>query len=233
VPAFSRSVRFEHVHFTYGEGEVLHDVSLEITKGERIALTGPSGAGKSTVADLVLGLYPASSGTILVDGVPIGECDIGEWRRQVALVPQDTVLFNDSLFQNILFGRPDASREEVMAAARDAMVDEFAAHLPLGYENPVGDNGANLSGGQRQRVAIARAFLKNAPVLILDEATSSLDAANENLIARTLERMPRDRTVIIIAHRSATIEQCDKVIELKQGRIAGIRSRAGQPMTGS
>jgi subfamily B ATP-binding cassette protein MsbA len=218
------SITFRDVSFSYGELPVLQHIDLEIKKGERIALTGPSGAGKSTLADLLLGLYPCTSGTILLDGKPLDEIDMHSWRKLVGMVPQETVLFNDTLMENIRFGNPGASEDAILQAGHAGRVDEFAAQLPNGYGTFIGDNGANLSGGQRQRVAIARAFLKDAPVLILDEATSALDAGNENLIAHALKMMPTDKTVIIIAHRSATIEQCDRVVELNNGRVTGIRN---------
>jgi subfamily B ATP-binding cassette protein MsbA len=226
VDGFSDAIRMDRVDFAYADQVVLSGIDLVIARGERIALTGPSGAGKSTLVDLVLGLYAASSGTISIDGRPMAELDIHAWRKQVALVPQHTVLFNDSLFNNILFGRPDAVEGEVQEAARAAGVEEFIPQLQEGYQTHIGDNGAQLSGGQRQRVAIARALLKDAPILILDEATSALDAENENLIAQTLQNLPRGKTVIIIAHRSATVELCDRVVEMDGGRITGVRSFA-------
>ena len=222
--AFERSIVFQKVNFGYDDVNVLSDIDIEINRGERIALVGPSGAGKSTIVDLILGLYAITSGSMLIDDRPVDTFDIHEWRKQVAIVPQETVLFNDTLWQNIQFGKPTATKEEVVEAARAARVDEFAAQLPNGYETLIGDNGTNLSGGQRQRIAIARAFLKDAVILILDEATSALDADNEHLIASALKTLSMDKTVIIIAHRSATIEQCDKVIELNAGRVTGIKT---------
>ncbi|MCP4124309.1 MAG: ABC transporter ATP-binding protein [Bacteroidetes bacterium] len=223
VEGFNQSIEFKDVSFSYKDVDVLREVSLEINKGERVALTGPSGSGKSTITDLMLGLYSGLKGSISIDGVSLEELDLDSWRRQVALVPQETILFNDTLYNNILFGDPDASKEAVLEAARAAHVDEFADQLPERYDSLLGDNGNNLSGGQRQRIAIARALLKKAPVIILDEATSALDADKEDVIAGALMDLPAETTVIIIAHRSSTIRNCDKNIEIRDGRVTAIK----------
>jgi len=223
VKSFEQQIRFNDVSFSYKDVAVLREVTLEINKGERVALTGPSGSGKSTITDLMLGLYSGIKGEISIDGVSLADIDLDSWRKKVALVPQETVLFNDSLYNNILFGKPDASEDEVYEAAKAAHVEEFAAQLDGGYQAQLGENGNNLSGGQRQRIAIARALLKKAPVIILDEATSALDADKEDIIAGTLMNLPKETTVVIIAHRSATIENCDKNIEIRDGRVTAIK----------
>ncbi|MEZ5006879.1 MAG: ABC transporter ATP-binding protein [Chitinophagales bacterium] len=222
ISTFKSEITFDHVSFSYQDVPVLNDVNFTIEKGDRVALIGESGAGKSTIVDLLLNLYDLNNGAIKIDGQPLVNIDKKSWRALVALVPQTTVLFNDTLKENILFGNNKANDEAVKQAATIARVDSFIGELQNGYETIIGDNGSKLSGGQRQRVAIARAFLKDAPILILDEATSALDATNENIIAETLRAMPEDKTVIIIAHRSTTIDECNKVIELENGKVKSI-----------
>jgi subfamily B ATP-binding cassette protein MsbA len=225
ITDFADSIMFENVHFSYGNTEVLKQINFEINKGDKVALVGQSGAGKSTLVDLLLHFYEPNGGRILVDGRDLASIKKTDWRNLLALVPQDNVLFNDTLFNNILFGRPNASKEDVLNAAKFAQVDAFINDLNNGYQTIVGDNGGNLSGGQKQRVAIARAFLKKAPLLIFDEATSALDADNENIIAEALANFSKDVTVIIIAHRSATIEKCNTVIALENGKIKSISKK--------
>jgi subfamily B ATP-binding cassette protein MsbA len=222
ISTFKSEITFDHVSFSYQDVPILNEVNFTIEKGDRVALIGESGAGKSTIVDLLLNLYDLNNGAIKIDGQPLKNIDKKSWRELVALVPQTTVLFNDTLKENILFGNNKANDEAVRKAAIIARVDSFIGELQNGYETIIGDNGSKLSGGQRQRVAIARAFLKDAPILILDEATSALDATNENIIAETLKAMPQDKTVIIIAHRSTTIEECNKVIELENGKVKNI-----------
>lgn len=224
--ALQRHVVFEQVSFAYESEQVLQDIDLVIHKGERIALTGPSGSGKSTLTDLLLGLYPCTDGAILVDDVDLRQLNMNSWRETVAVVPQDTVLFHDSLLNNIRFGQPKASDDAVKRAAKQAGIAEFIDSLPGGFDHIVSDNGGNLSGGQRQRIAIARALLKDASILIMDEATSALDADNERIIAETLRQLPGDKTFILIAHRSDTLQLCDRVVELRDGRIVNL-----QPIT--
>ncbi len=219
IQDFKQSIVFEQVGFSYGETVVLKQINFEIKKGDKVALVGQSGAGKSTIIDLLLNFYELNNGRILLDGQDLKTLRKSDWRNLLALVPQDSVLFNDTLYNNILFGRPKANSAEVLAAAKFAQVDAFVSDLNNGYETIVGDNGGNLSGGQKQRVAIARAFLKRAPILIFDEATSALDADNENIIAEALASFSTDVTVIIIAHRSATIERCNTVITMENGSI--------------
>lgn len=222
IHEFNEEIAFDKVNFSYEDHPVLSEVSFTIGKGDRVALVGESGAGKSTVVDLLLNLYDVNSGTIKVDGQSLAEIDKKSWRELVALVPQTTVLFNDTLKENILFGINKADDAAVQQAAIIAGVNSFVNELPNGYATMIGDNGGKLSGGQRQRVAIARAFLKDAPILILDEATSALDAANENIITETLRAMPADKTVIIIAHRSTTIDECNKIIALENGKVKAV-----------
>lgn len=231
IGGFEREIAFNGVSFAYADRPVLSDVSLTIGKGERVALTGPSGAGKSTLTDLLLGLYSGYSGQITIDGTELNSLDRTDWRRLVSLVPQEPVLFNDTVFENVLFGRPGASRSEVEQALRAAHADEFLHRLPGGIDAIVGENGGNLSGGQRQRIALARALLKNAPILILDEATSALDAGAEAIISETLRELPAATTVIIIAHRSSTIGQCDKIVEIRNGCIASVRQPDLKPLS--
>jgi subfamily B ATP-binding cassette protein MsbA len=222
IQAFNHSLVFENVDFNYGNTVVLKQINFEIKKGDKVALVGQSGAGKSTLVDLLLNFYDLNSGRILVDGRDLKTIRKTDWRNLLALVPQDSVLFNDTLYNNILFGRPNATKAEVLQAAKFAQVDAFIGDLNNGYDTIVGDNGGNLSGGQKQRVAIARAFLKQASILIFDEATSALDADNENIIAEALGNFSSEVTVIIIAHRSATIAKCDTVIALENGSIKSI-----------
>lgn len=220
ITDFHQAIEFDNVAFGYDEQLVFENANFSIQKGDRIALVGESGAGKSTLVDLLLNLYEATKGSILIDGQNISSLDKHAWRKLVALVPQETVLFNEQLKTNILFGNGDVSEAAFRRAVELARVDVFAKQLSNGYATYIGDNGNNLSGGQRQRVAIARAFLKDAPILILDEATSALDEHNENIIAETLVALPKDMTVIIIAHRASTIQHCNKVLEIRSGKIS-------------
>jgi len=214
------SVRFEHVEFGYGEKRrILHDVSFEIPAGRKLAVVGPSGAGKSTLARLLFRFYDVNGGTVRVDGVDIRQITQDSLRTHIGVVPQDTVLFNDTLFYNIQYGRPDASREEVEHAARLAHLDSFIRQLPDGYETAVGERGLKLSGGEKQRVAIARALLKNPSIMIFDEATSSLDSVSEQAILGALREVAQRRTTLVIAHRLSTITDADEIILLDQGRV--------------
>jgi ATP-binding cassette subfamily B protein len=215
-------VRFDKVGFSYrqaGELPVLHGVDLAVAPGETVAVVGPSGAGKSTLFHLLMRFYDPSAGAVRIDGLDLRDCDPEEIRRQIALVPQDTTVFGASIAENIAFGRPDAAREEIEAAASAASADLFIKAMPQGYDTPVGERGVTLSGGQRQRVAIARAILKDAPVLLLDEATSALDAESETLVQGALERLMQGRTTLVIAHRLATVLKSDRIIVMDGGRI--------------
>jgi ATP-binding cassette subfamily B protein len=221
VPARGQ-IAFEHVSFTYpgrGEDKALHDFSLDIAPGEAVAIVGPSGSGKSTIFNLLLRYFDPQAGRVLVDGVDIAQADPVAVRSRLSLVPQDATIFSASIADNIRYGRPDASDEEVRAAAQAACAEEFIAALPGGYEAQVGERGVTLSGGQRQRLAIARALLRDAPILLLDEATSALDAENEGLVQQALDRLMAGRTTLTIAHRLATVRNADRIIVLEGGRI--------------
>jgi thiol reductant ABC exporter CydD subunit/thiol reductant ABC exporter CydC subunit len=209
------------VHYTYPDRErpALEEVSLELRPGEKVALVGPSGGGKSTIAHLLLRFLEPDRGLITVNGLPLNRIPLEEWRRQVALVPQHPYLFSGTIADNILLGRPEASREEVVAAARLAGAHEFIAALPRGYDTPIGERGLRLSGGQARRLAIARALLKDAPLLILDEATANLDPATDRLIQAALDRLMENRTVLIIAHRLSTVYRADRIVVLASGRV--------------
>jgi ATP-binding cassette subfamily B protein len=217
-------IRFERVRFRYPsrpETAALEDYSLAISPGETVAFVGPSGAGKSTAFQLLLRFYDPQAGRVLLDDLDLAELTPEDLRRQIALVPQDTVLFGASARENIGYGRPGASDAEIIAAAEAAAADGFLRALPQGYDTFLGERGSRLSGGQRQRIAIARAILKDPPVLLLDEATSALDAENERLVQQALERLMRNRTTIIIAHRLATVLKADRIVVMDHGRIVG------------
>ncbi len=218
-------IRFEAVAFEYPSRpgvSALADFTLEVAPGETVALVGPSGAGKSTVFQLLLRFYDPQRGRILLDDCTLASLDPAGLRAQIALVPQDTVLFGTSAAENIRYGRPGASEAEIVAAAAAAAADGFIRELPQGYDSFLGERGARLSGGQRQRLAIARAILKDPPVLLLDEATSALDAESERLVQAALERLTRSRTTLIIAHRLATVLKADRIVVLDHGRVVGI-----------
>jgi ABC-type multidrug transport system fused ATPase/permease subunit len=213
------AVELRDVSLDYGRGESLRGVSLSVARAERVALTGANGSGKSSVLGLVASLYPPTRGTVLVDGIPAGDLSVAWLREQIAVVPQETVLFSGSILENIRLGRPSASTEEVVAAATHALVTEFADDLPGGLEHRLGDRGAGLSGGQRQRVSIARALLRDAPIVLLDEPTSELDAEAEQGVVRALRRLMRGRTVLMVTHRPALLDLADRVVELRDGRL--------------
>ena len=214
------SVRFEDVHFAYHPGhDVLKGLSFEIEGGQTVAVVGPSGAGKSTLSRLLFRFYDPRAGRIRIDGQDIAGVTQSSLRAALGLVPQDTVLFNDTIAYNIAYGRPGASREQVEQVARAAQIHDFIQRQPLGYETPVGERGLKLSGGEKQRVAIARALLKDPPVLIFDEATSQLDSANERAIQAEIREAARDRTTLIIAHRLSTVVDADQILVLADGRI--------------
>jgi ATP-binding cassette subfamily B protein len=223
----SGHIRFEEVSFSYPsrpDSRALDGFSLEVRPGETLAIVGPSGAGKSTSFQLLLRFYELQAGSISVDGIPIERLDPLELRRQIGLVPQETVLFGESALENIRYGRPDSSDDEVREAARLAAADDFIGQLPEGYGTFLGERGTRLSGGQRQRIAIARAILKDPPILLLDEATSSLDAESERLVQAALEGLMQNRTTLVIAHRLATVKKVDRIVVLNHGRIEAVGS---------
>lgn len=216
-------VVFEDVHFRYGDGdEVLHDIDFRIAPGEVVALVGPSGAGKTSIANLLCRFYDPAHGRILIDGHDLRKIRLRSLRRHIAVVLQDTFLFNGTVRENLLYGKPDATEEEMIAAAKTAYAHEFIMSLPNGYDTEIGERGVKLSGGQRQRLALARAILTNPRILILDEATSSVDAEAEYLIQQALEEALKGRTALVIAHRLSTIRNADKIIALENGRIREI-----------
>lgn len=220
---------FEDVSFSYPsrtDTRAINSLRLEVQSGETVAIVGPSGAGKTTMFQLLLRFYDPTAGRILIDGVDIARVHPESLRARIGLVPQDTVLFATSAGENIRYGRPDASTEEIEAAAQAAEADGFIRQLPEGYDSFLGERGIRLSGGQRQRIAIARAILRNPPILLLDEATSSLDAESERLVQEALEHLMQDRTTLIIAHRLATVQKADRIAVMDRGRIIDIGTHA-------
>ena len=221
LPTVKGQVSFNNVSFSYNPGEqVLNNVSFSVKPGEMIAFVGPSGAGKSTVASLLPRFYDVTDGSITIDGHDIRHVTLDSLREQVGIVPQETVLFNGSVYDNILYGRLDATQEEVEAAAKAANAHNFIMDLPKGYQTMLGDRGVNISGGQRQRISIARAILKNPQILILDEATSALDTESERVVQEALDRLMIGRTSFVIAHRLSTIKNADKIMVLEKGTLA-------------
>ncbi|MBT9501283.1 MAG: ATP-binding cassette domain-containing protein [Burkholderiaceae bacterium] len=223
------AISFEHVGFNYPSRplqQALHDFSLRVRPGETVALVGPSGAGKSTVFQLMLRFYDIGSGRLTLDGVPVNQAALNDLRHRVGIVPQDSVVFSVNAMENIRYGRPEASDDEVIAAARAAFAHDFITALPEGYQTFLGERGVRLSGGQRQRISIARAILKNPPLLLLDEATSALDAESERMVQAALETAMQGRTTLVIAHRLATVQKADRIVVLEHGRIVEIGTHA-------
>ena len=219
---FSQSIVFDNIGFHYPgapDGFHIPGLSLDVKAGEVVALVGPSGGGKTTLANLVPRFYDVSSGRVMVDGRDVRDVDLASLRSQIGIVAQDTFLFNDTVANNIAYGRPGIPQEDLRRAAETALAHEFILRLPEGYDTVIGDRGIRLSGGQRQRIAIARALLKNAPILILDEATSHLDTESEMLVQKALANLMEHRTVIVIAHRLSTIRRADKIVVIEKGRI--------------
>ncbi len=223
---FSRSIRFEQVAFSYenGEGsrEVLHEITLEVQAGEVLAVVGSSGAGKTTLVHLIPRFFDVTGGRILIDGNDVRDVTLTSLRSQIGIVTQETVLFNDTVRNNIAYGQPHVSQSQVEAAARAALAHDFITALPEGYGTVIGERGVRLSGGERQRIAIARAILKNAPILILDEATSALDSESEALVQSALQNLMSGRTVFVIAHRLSTVRRADRIVVLEGGTISDI-----------
>lgn len=226
LPPFSKSVAFRDISFSYQTEEttreVLHDISLEVKAGEILAVVGSSGAGKSTLVSLLPRFFDVTSGGIAVDGHDIRDVTLASLRSQVGVVTQETVLFNDTLRNNIAYGQPTVSQPDVESAARAALAHDFIMELAAGYDTVIGEKGVRLSGGERQRIAIARALLKNAPILVLDEATSALDSESESLVQSALQNLMTGRTVIVIAHRLSTVRRADRIVVLENGTIAEI-----------
>jgi lipid A export permease/ATP-binding protein msbA len=220
LPEVIGKVEFQNVSFAYNDkGNVITDLSFSVKPGEVIAIVGPSGAGKSTIANLLPRFYDVNKGDIKIDGHSVREVTLDSLREQVGIVPQETMLFNGSVYNNILYGRLDATKEEIEAAAKAANAHDFIMQLTDGYETKLGDRGVNLSGGQRQRIAIARAILKNPRILILDEATSALDTESERVVQEALDRLMVGRTSFVIAHRLSTVKNADKILVLEKGNL--------------
>jgi len=220
LPTIQGKLVFDEVTFRYGTGDkVLHEIKFEMAPGEMVALVGPSGAGKTSIANLICRFYDPNQGRITIDGNDLRRIQLSSLRQQVAVVLQDSFLFNNSVVENLLYGKPDAARDEIIAAAKAANAHEFIIQLPEGYDTEIGERGVKLSGGQKQRLALARAILADPRILILDEATSSVDAEAEYLIQQALERVLKNRTSLVIAHRLSTVRNADKIIVLDQGRI--------------
>jgi subfamily B ATP-binding cassette protein MsbA len=228
LPAFAKSVQFEHVSFTYGgvseseDARVLHDINLEVRRGEVVAIVGSSGSGKSTLVHLIPRFFDPTEGRLSIDGYSVRDVTLASLRQQVGIVTQETVLFNDTVRNNIAYGQPNVALKEVEAAARAALAHDFIRALPAGYDEVIGERGVRLSGGERQRIAIARALLKNAPILILDEATSALDSESEALVQSALHNLMSGRTVFVIAHRLSTVRRADRIVVIENGAIADI-----------
>ncbi len=220
LKSFEENIVFRNISFKYEKSEtILDNISLTINKGEIIAIVGPSGAGKSTLADLIPRFYDVTSGSILIDGIDIKEINTGSLRKQMGIVTQETLLFNDTIRNNIAYGESNLPIEKIIEAAKAANAHNFISNFENGYESFIGDRGVKLSGGERQRLSIARALLKNPPILILDEATSSLDTESELLVQEAIERLMQGRTSIVIAHRLSTIKNADKIIVIEKGKL--------------
>jgi subfamily B ATP-binding cassette protein MsbA len=229
LPKFHQGIRFEHVSFAYDDGNgasrpVLQDVDLEVKAGEVVAIVGSSGAGKTTMVHLIPRFFDVTGGRLTIDGRDVRELSLASLRAQIGIVTQDTILFNDTVRNNIAYGQPNVSLPVVRIAAEAALADGFISELPEGYDTIIGERGVRLSGGERQRIAIARALLKNAPILILDEATSALDSESEALVSSALQNLMAGRTTVVIAHRLSTVRRADRIVVLENGAISDIGS---------
>jgi subfamily B ATP-binding cassette protein MsbA len=223
LPPFSREAEFNNIGFAYDPASpILRGVRLKARAGEVVAIVGSSGAGKTTLVNLLPRFHDVTSGALLIDGVDVRDATLRSLREQIAIVTQETILFNDTVWNNICYGQPDLPEERVFAAARTALAHDFIIEMPDGYQTMLGERGQRLSGGQRQRLAIARALLKDSPILILDEATSELDSESEMLVQKALANLMVDRTVFVIAHRLSTIRRADKIVVLDEGVITEV-----------
>ena len=219
APRLTGGVELRNVSFGYQDRDVLHEINLKAEPGSLVAITGPTGAGKSSVVSLIPRLYDTTAGTVRLDGIDVRKLQVPTVRKQISMVLQESILFRGSIYENIAYGCESVSREQVLAAAEAAYVDEFVRDLPLGYDTPVAERGVTLSGGQRQRIAIARALMRDSPIVILDEPTSGLDAISEQYVMQGLDRLMAGRTVIVIAHRLSTLKRADRIYVLDHGRI--------------
>jgi subfamily B ATP-binding cassette protein MsbA len=227
LPSFANRIRFESASFSYqenGEGsrEILSGINLEVKSGEVLAIVGSSGAGKSTLVHLIPRFFDVTGGRLLIDDHDVRDVTLASLRSQIGIVTQETVLFNDTVRNNIAYGQPHVCGKDVESAARMALAHDFVTEMPEGYETVIGERGLRLSGGERQRIAIARAILKNAPILILDEATSALDSESEALVQSALQNLMSGRTVLVIAHRLSTVRRADRIVVLEGGTITDI-----------
>jgi subfamily B ATP-binding cassette protein MsbA len=219
ITSFQNEIEFKNISFAYDENLVLSDISFKIQKGKTIALVGPSGGGKSTISDLIPRFYDPTQGQILIDGIDIKDCTMESLREQMGIVNQESLLFNDTIFSNIAFGIENATKEQVIHAAKVANAHNFIIETKDGYDTIIGDRGTKLSGGQKQRLNIARAVLRNPTILILDEATSALDTESEKLVQEALFRLMENRTTLVIAHRLSTIQNADEILVIEKGRV--------------
>ncbi len=223
LPPIKGEVQFDHVSFSYQPGvEILHDISLMVKPGETVAIVGPTGAGKSSLMNLVTRFYEIPAGKVTIDGYDVKLATQQSLRRQIGMVPQDPFLFSGTIAENIRYGLPEASQEDIIRAAKAAGAHDFISHLERGYDTPVGERGINLSAGQRQLTCLARAILANPPILILDEATSNVDTNTERLMQKSLRQLVKGRTCLMIAHRLSTVINADRIVVLEHGKIAEI-----------
>ncbi|MEW5804721.1 MAG: ABC transporter ATP-binding protein [bacterium] len=226
IPPLSQCIEYRNVSFQYEKQMVLHDITLRVNRGQIVAIVGASGAGKTTLLSLLPRFYEVTKGQILIDGLDVRKATLRSLRQQIGIVTQETILFNDTVKNNILYGKPTASEDELIEAAQTALAHDFISQMPEGYDTPIGERGVKLSGGQKQRIAIARAILKNPPILILDEATSSLDSKSEALVQKALDNLMENRTTFIIAHRLSTVRGAHRIVVLNKGMIVEVGDHA-------